>query len=108
LECVARQLLIACFVKTKRRRRFASAGALQKVIFIAAALNFLGSLTFPEANIINQTAPETEDSKPEIIVRVRGVIPRSDQPATVVDKLHVKSSLARSVVITRPAQFVRH
>src|SRR5258705_12878548 len=65
-------------------------------------LNFFGSLTRPEANNTSHTTPETDDNKPEMIVSVRGVIPLSDQPATVVDKLHVRNSVARSVVITRP------
>ena len=70
--------------------------------FARAELNFSGSLTRPEANSSSQTAPETDDNKPEMTVSVRGVIPRNDQPAMAVEKLQVRNSVARSVVITRP------
>ena len=69
---------------------------------VAADRNFFGSLTRPVANKTSHTAPELAESNPEIIVKVRGVIPRNDHPAIVVDKLQVSSSVARSVVITRP------
>ena len=74
-----------------------SAGALQKFYFppTAAELNLCGSLTFPEANNTNHTAPETEDSKPDMIVSVRGVIPRNDQPAIAVAKLQVDRKSTR-------------
>src|SRR6185369_5002136 len=84
---------------------YASKTTPQSEIFLLPApaeLNLFGSLTLPEANNTSHTTPETDDNKPEMIVRVRGVIPLSDQPATVVDKLHVRNSVARSVVITRP------
>jgi hypothetical protein len=46
--------------------------------------------------------PELAESRPQITVSVLGVIAWSDQPAIVVDKLQIKSSVARSVVPTRP------
>src|SRR5881296_2783880 len=62
----------------------------------------LGSLTLPAAKSASQATPELAESKPEMIVSVRGVRARSDQPAIAVEKLQTRISVARSVVETRP------
>ena len=61
-----------------------------------------GSLTSRNANNPNHKTPDVAESRPAMIVSVRGVIDLKDQPETAVEKLQISNSLARSVVPTRP------